>query len=85
MNLPNFAMETLTQIYLAEEAGNPIHKSHGWCTARGNSISSIKEVLIPNNLVKEVNGNFLTTRAGQKVVLSSWLKIITKNLPGFIN
>jgi len=83
--LSGFALEILVQIYLAEISGNPIKKYHGWCTARGNSIDVIKEVLIADNLVQEIDGCFLTEEAGRKMVLLFWQKMLTYKLFEFIS
>ncbi len=83
--LSGFALEVLVQIYLAELLGNPIKKSHGWCTARGNSIDIVKEVLINSGLVEEADGCFLTKKAGQKIILLFWQKVLSDKLFEFIN
>ncbi len=76
LNLPSFAIEILMQIYLAEKLGNPIKKSHGWCTVRGNSIDAIREILIPKNLIKQKEEYFVVTSFGKQIVLSVIQRIL---------
>ena len=73
--LSSFALEVLVQIYVAEILGQPIEKSHGWLTARGNSIDVIWSELISRCLIREEGGYFLTEDDGKKVVLLIMAKI----------
>ncbi len=70
LNLPSFAIEVLMQIYMAEQLSNPIKKSHGWCTARGNSIDTIREILIPKNLIEQKGEYFVVTSFGKQIIMS---------------
>ena len=76
LNLSSFAIEILMQIYLAEQLGSPIKKSHGWCTARGNSIDAIREILIPKNLIEQKEEHFVVTSLGKQIVLSVIQRIL---------
>ena len=70
LNLPSFAIEILMQIYLAEQLGDPIKKSQGWCTVRGNSIDAIREILISQNLIEQKEEHFVVTSVGKQIILS---------------
>lgn len=70
LSLPSFAIEILMQIYLAEQLGDPIKKGQGWCTARGNSIDAVREILIPQNLIEQKEEHFVVTSVGKQIILS---------------